>query len=264
LDAGITHFDVARLYGAGEAERDLGSFVRTVRDTVTVTTKVGLIPSGGLNRYRIVRVARRAGGRSASSRRSFDVADVRRSVETSLRTLRLGHVDVLLLHECRPEEVTDELIAFLDDCVQRGLARATGVATGVAETAALVEPRQRFPSVVQVPFSVLAREPLPFPASIVHSVLAHDLHRVTSGLLRSRRDLASWSALVGLDCSDVDALARFLLACALDSSENGVVLFSSRRPARVRFDAALVSADLGKRERQAALDVLRDELSESP
>ena len=262
FDAGITHFDVARLYGAGEAERDVGAFARARRDTVTLTTKVGLIPSGGANRHHLVRMARRAAGRRASGGRSFGVADVRTSFETSLRTLGLEHVDVLLLHECRPEEVTEELVAFLNDCVQRGLARATGVATGVAETAALVERRQQFPAVVQIPFSVLATEPPPFRTSIVHSVLARDLERVKRGLQRSRRDGASWSALLGFDCTDTGALARFLLACALDSTENGLVLFSSRQPARVRSDAASLSSESSQGERQVALAALRDGLSE--
>ena len=262
FDAGITHFDVARLYGAGEAERDLGAFARTRRDAVTVTTKVGLTPSGGANRHRVVRIARRTAGRSAPGGRSFGVADVRTSFEASLRTLGLEHVDVLLLHECRPEEVTEELVAFLDDCVRRGLARATGVATGMAETAVLVERRQQFPAVVQIPFSVLARESPPFRASIVHSVLAHDLQLLRHGLLRSHRDAASWSALLGFDCADAGALARFLLACALDLTEDGLVLFSSRQPARVRSDAASLSSEADRREREVALAALRDELSE--
>ena len=43
-DAGIRHFDTARLYGYGEAESVLGDFLKERRATVTVATKVGILP----------------------------------------------------------------------------------------------------------------------------------------------------------------------------------------------------------------------------
>jgi hypothetical protein len=59
-DAGIRHFDVAPLYGLGQAEIELGQFLRGRRDTVTVTTKFGLDPAVGLSAVRVVQgVARR-------------------------------------------------------------------------------------------------------------------------------------------------------------------------------------------------------------
>ncbi len=42
FDAGIRHFDVARMYGLGEAEGVLGQFLRDKRDQVTVATKFGI------------------------------------------------------------------------------------------------------------------------------------------------------------------------------------------------------------------------------
>lgn len=41
-DAGIRHFDVAPLYGQGEAAALFGEFPRGRRDKVTVTTKFGI------------------------------------------------------------------------------------------------------------------------------------------------------------------------------------------------------------------------------
>ena len=52
LEQGITHFDVARLYGFGQAEGILGEFLRGKRDRVTVTTKFGLRPPQALSRHR--------------------------------------------------------------------------------------------------------------------------------------------------------------------------------------------------------------------
>src|SRR5436189_5574701 len=42
--SGITHFDVARMYGYGEAESTLGEFVAPRRHQVTITTKLGIDP----------------------------------------------------------------------------------------------------------------------------------------------------------------------------------------------------------------------------
>ena len=44
FDAGIRHFDVAPMYGYGEAEGCLGEFLQRHRADVTVTTKYGIPP----------------------------------------------------------------------------------------------------------------------------------------------------------------------------------------------------------------------------
>ncbi|WP_433964054.1 aldo/keto reductase [Tunturiibacter gelidiferens] len=43
-DAGIRHFDVAPMYGYGEAEGCLGEFLQRHRHQITVTTKYGIPP----------------------------------------------------------------------------------------------------------------------------------------------------------------------------------------------------------------------------
>ncbi|HXC29464.1 MAG TPA: aldo/keto reductase, partial [Stellaceae bacterium] len=42
LDGGITHFDVARLYGYGEAEALVGEALKGRRDKVVIASKFGL------------------------------------------------------------------------------------------------------------------------------------------------------------------------------------------------------------------------------
>ena len=46
IDLGITHFDTAPYYGFGLAEVELGSVLSSKRDSVTISTKVGLYPKG--------------------------------------------------------------------------------------------------------------------------------------------------------------------------------------------------------------------------
>ena len=79
LDAGITHFDSADVYGEGESERILGRALGDRRNDVVVVTKFG-IETGG------------------------SPANVRRSIEASLDRLGMDHVDLYYLH--RPDPAT--------------------------------------------------------------------------------------------------------------------------------------------------------------
>ncbi len=92
LDLGINFFDVAPGYGNGKAEEVLGAALEGRRDQVIVATKVRL--------------------------RADEMSDVtgavQRSVETSLRRLRMDSVDVLHVHNrftARRGESTDSLSA---------------------------------------------------------------------------------------------------------------------------------------------------------
>jgi hypothetical protein len=44
FEEGISHFDTPPLYGQGQAEELLGSFARSRREALTITTKFGLVP----------------------------------------------------------------------------------------------------------------------------------------------------------------------------------------------------------------------------
>jgi aryl-alcohol dehydrogenase-like predicted oxidoreductase len=60
LALGITHFDVARLYGFGRAEGIVGEFLRGKRNKVTITTSFGLQPPTGVtSHWRAVALAKK-------------------------------------------------------------------------------------------------------------------------------------------------------------------------------------------------------------
>ena len=142
-DAGITWYDVAPPYGAGEAEALLGRFLASRRDKVIVTTKVGLAPPKALPLVRLVyTLGRPAIGALGGLRRAFrkvsatrnrplalDGALVARSLETSLRHLGTDRVDVLALHDPAPEDVErDDVLRALEAAVASGKARTVAVA----------------------------------------------------------------------------------------------------------------------------------------
>jgi D-threo-aldose 1-dehydrogenase len=241
FDAGITHFDVARLYGYGAAEIALGDFLERHCDEVTVTTKFGIDPPGSrafamahVVARRVAalappvraRLRRRAEARVAHGR--FGAADARRSIEQSLAALRTDHVDVLMLHEPQPGDVGDELVALMDECRRRGLTRAVGLACDRAAAAALVRERPEVADAVQVPDSVLDGEAPDYPGRLLvtHSAIAAPRERL-------------------------GAEPRLLLAAALARNPGGTVLVSSRTDAHIRANARLVDAPPAPEELEA-------------
>lgn len=112
LSEGISLFDTAPAYGAGEAERRLGAALIQAGADAFVMTKAGLT-SAGLSR-RI---------------RDFSPGAIRAGVEASADRLRRRPVDLLWLHGPAPAEITPALSACLDTLVRDGLVRHVGVAT---------------------------------------------------------------------------------------------------------------------------------------
>jgi aryl-alcohol dehydrogenase-like predicted oxidoreductase len=256
-ETGITHFDTARSYGYGEAESAVGTFLARHRDDVTVTTKLGMAPPRGGRGLRlakaVARVAtRRAPGlRRLAGRRAqqlgqagrFDPREARASLETSLHELRTETVDILLLHECRPADLeTEGLLQFLEEAVREGKVRWFGIGTDGESTRAILSRRPEFAHVVQVAHNVvdptLERLPgLAGRAVITHSAVRPALEPLLDAARRQR-----WSEALGVDCASPDVVGRLLLAYALESNRDGVVLFASASEERIRSNAALVDA----------------------
>ncbi|MET0788584.1 MAG: aldo/keto reductase [Cellulomonas sp.] len=113
LDAGITFFDTADVYGGtpGQSEELLGAALGRHRDDVVVATKFGM-DTGGLNGPDWgVRGSRRY---------------VRRAVESSLTRLGTDHVDLLQMHAPDPVTPIEETLAALHELVTEGKVRYLG------------------------------------------------------------------------------------------------------------------------------------------
>src|SRR5205823_202988 len=54
-----------------------------------------------------------------------------RSIEKSLAKLKTDYIDLLLLHEVRPQDVSDELLDKLQKLVRQGKVRRLGIGTSV-------------------------------------------------------------------------------------------------------------------------------------
>ncbi|MEU8615738.1 aldo/keto reductase [Actinoplanes sp. NPDC048791] len=113
LDAGITLFDTADIYGTphGSSEECLGAALQGRRDEVVLATKFGM-DMEGLN----------GADHGARGSRSYII----RAVEASLRRLGTDHIDLYQLHT--PDEATpiEETLSALDDLVRSGKVRYLG------------------------------------------------------------------------------------------------------------------------------------------
>jgi aryl-alcohol dehydrogenase-like predicted oxidoreductase len=108
LDAGVTLFDTADVYGAKQSEVMLGVALGARRHEVVLATKFGL-PTGALPYG--------AGG----SRRYVTAA-----VEASLKRLGTDYIDLYQMHRPDPETPIDETLRALDDLVRAGKVRYLG------------------------------------------------------------------------------------------------------------------------------------------
>jgi aryl-alcohol dehydrogenase-like predicted oxidoreductase len=107
IDAGITLFDTADIYGDphGASEDLLGEALVGHRDEVVLATKFGKDMEG-------------VGGQDWQARGSRRY--VRSSVEASLRRLGTDRIDLLQMHEPDPATPIEETLSALDDLVRAG------------------------------------------------------------------------------------------------------------------------------------------------
>tara|TARA_B100000287_G_scaffold430614_1_gene486201 strand:- start:1420 stop:2310 length:891 start_codon:yes stop_codon:yes gene_type:complete len=91
IDSGIKSFDVAPNYGHGFAEKSLGEIYQGKEDLV-INTKFG---------------------NSVNGEKEFDVSNLRKSLESSLKRLRVENINTLFLHNPRDEIIDYEPIEYL-------------------------------------------------------------------------------------------------------------------------------------------------------
>jgi hypothetical protein len=255
FDRGIRHFDVARMYGLGAAEREVGRFARGRRDRIAIVTKFGIEPATSIGRlaplqaparavlarFPALRAALRRQEGAFHQPRHYDSATARRSLETSLRELGTDHVDAFLVHGVAPGDTIDmdELGDTLEGLRLAGLVRAWGIASERQASVRLVEGVAPRP-VLQIRDSIF--EPFspagPGGPLITFGVLSGALPRIVEHVAPSEGRRAEWSDAVGEDCGSPEVLASLLLRDALLRNPAGTVLFGTTRPERIALATA--------------------------
>jgi D-threo-aldose 1-dehydrogenase len=261
IDEGIRHFDVARMYGLGATEKELGKAITGKRDRLVIATKFGIEFRAGLQLLApvqsLARLAFRmlprphavARGQPASAYtgpRRYDPDTARRSLEASLRALRTEYVDLLLLHEPSHELVVDTgVLEFLTRARDKGQIRAWGVAGYPEQLGPLCAHEEQLAPVIQVPNDILGRQADQFRDIGGPGVITFSPWSAALGLLRdflasnlSLRD--EWSKTVDLNLADSENLGQVMLAWCLDSNPDGVVLFGTEKLHRITTSVSTV------------------------
>jgi aryl-alcohol dehydrogenase-like predicted oxidoreductase len=144
LDAGITLFDTAALYGFGTNETLVGRVLKPHRQRITLASKGGVagVPfADGIKRV--------IDGRPEA---------LRRNCEDSLRRLQTDVIDLYYLHRWHKEVPIEDSVGALAELVQAGKVRAIGLSEVSAATlrrAHAVHPI----AAVQTEYSLWTRNP---------------------------------------------------------------------------------------------------------
>lgn len=112
LELGVTLYDTADMYGAGENERFLAPFVRAHRDEIVLATK-----------FAVVLDPDDPGARGVRN----DPAYVRECIEGSLRRLGVEAVDLYYMHRRDPQVPLEESVGAMAELVQEGKVRHLGL-----------------------------------------------------------------------------------------------------------------------------------------
>jgi D-threo-aldose 1-dehydrogenase len=279
FDAGIRYFDVARLYGDGSAEGVVGAALKPVRDKVVIATKVGIMPwsmqIGRRLAYKAASAARRLGPvarrwvpqPAAPSERygAFAPDLLKRSVDMSLKALGTDYIDLLLLHECSPEDAAaPAVLDFLQSLQRAGKIRAFGVATHVPDTVQIIERTPELTRYVQIAADALEASVASVAGAgrriATHSALKRALPLLRERFAQQPEAARRWSQAIGFSGDDTGALARVLLGLAAQDNRDGFVLFSTSRPDRIAqlMDSPLPSSllDLARQEIRHQCDLM--------
>jgi len=110
IDLGVTFFDTADAYSAGENEQFVGRVAAAHRGEIKLATKFGLVPLPD-------------GSIGVNGQPDY----VRECCEGSLRRLATDHIDLYYLHRPDPQVPIEETIGAMSELVAAGKVRYLGV-----------------------------------------------------------------------------------------------------------------------------------------
>lgn len=122
LDAGVTHFDTAALYGFGANETLLGEILSPYRSRFFLASKCGM---HGEDIHRDGKVTRVIDGRPAT---------IKTTCEAALQRLRTDHIDLYYLHRWDKNVPIEDSVGALADLVREGKIGSIGLSEVSAQT----------------------------------------------------------------------------------------------------------------------------------
>lgn len=116
IELGVTHFDTADVYDAGENERVVGRALAGRRDGITIATKFGQLIEDG---QRIVRGTPEY---------------VKAACDASLERLGVDTIDLYYAHRVDPNVPVEETVGAMGELVEAGKVRWLGLSEAAADT----------------------------------------------------------------------------------------------------------------------------------
>ena len=146
LDAGVTHFDTAALYGFGANETLVGNVLSRHRSRFTLASKCGMQGVDVAGDGKLVRVI---DGRPAT---------LRATCEAALKRLRTDVIDLYYLHRWDKSVPIEESVGGLADLLRAGKIRAIGLSEVSAATLRRAHAEHPI-AAVQTEYSLWTRNP---------------------------------------------------------------------------------------------------------
>jgi aryl-alcohol dehydrogenase-like predicted oxidoreductase len=146
LDAGVTLFDTAALYGFGTNESLVGKFLKSHRQKFTLASKCGMAGVDLNDDGKLVRVI---DGRPET---------IRKTCEEALKRLQTDVIDLYYLHRWDKKVPIEDSVGALSDLVRQGKIQSIGlseVSAGTLRKAHAVHPI----AAVQTEYSLWTRNP---------------------------------------------------------------------------------------------------------
>ena len=146
LDAGVTLFDTAALYGFGTNESLVGKFLKSHRQKFTLASKCGMAGVDLNGDGKLVRVI---DGRPET---------IRKTCEDALKRLQTDVIDLYYLHRWDKKVPIEDSVGALSDLVRQGKIQSIGlseVSAGTLRKAHAVHPI----AAVQTEYSLWTRNP---------------------------------------------------------------------------------------------------------
>jgi aryl-alcohol dehydrogenase-like predicted oxidoreductase len=256
FDSGVRHFDVARVYGYGDAERILGEWIqeRGIRKEVTITTKFGLQPSNSVAKapglLSFVRSMMRMSPwiRALVRRRvynviekgNFDVPSARASLQTSLEALKTDRIDIYLLHESEASDCQPELLEFLKEATAQSKITCFGHGANSGRSLNICREAPEFAHIAQFEDTLLNKpshlQQIQAPgkrACITHGTFSA-LKPIKAHLLQDAAFAQSAAQILQVKSVDDKTLTGLLFQYAAQQNPGGLTLFRSGNVERIR------------------------------
>ncbi|QTN27127.1 aldo/keto reductase [Rhodoferax sp. AJA081-3] len=146
LDAGVTLFDTAALYGFGANETLVGQVMKPHRQKITLASKCGMQGVDVKGYGKLVRVI------------DGHPKTLRKTCEDSLRRLQTDVIDLYYLHRWDKRVPIEDSVGALGELVQKGLIRSIGLSEVSATTLRRAHAEHPI-AAVQTEYSLATRNP---------------------------------------------------------------------------------------------------------